>query len=271
MAVVAGACWLTLDSNDDRRRVREGDLIVIRGEPYTLASDIGVAPMDALQVFTDLQVKVVTVGIGNDFVAIGGHVTLDPERGWMLGDALPSLIHIDSGASAAPVMRFLLEQLVAEVGSDRPGASLTAEQLAQLLFVQILRSHLSISGALTRGWIRVLADPRLAPALRLMHQEPGHSWRLEELARSVAMSRTNFAVRFKEAAGMAPLAYLASWRMRLAQHRLKETSIPVATLAATLGYTSESAFSNAFKRSVGVSPARYRSTGRKINETPPAS
>ncbi len=72
------------------------------------------------------------------------------------------------------------------------------------------------------------------------------------------MSRTTFAQHFKNAAGGAPLAYLTNWRMRLAERALREENLPVATLARRLGYTSESAFSNAFKRVVGTAPKNYR-------------
>jgi AraC-like DNA-binding protein len=102
----------------------------------------------------------------------------------------------------------------------------------------------------------------LAPALGLMHSDPGHSWQLKELAQAAAMSRTTFAVRFKQAAGVAPLTYLTQWRMRLAERALREQDTPVADLARSLGYTSESAFSNAFKRVMGSAPRRYRSAVR---------
>ena len=59
------------------------------------------------------------------------------------------------------------------------------------------------------------------------------------------------------AAGVAPLAYLARWRMRLAERALRQGDVPVVVLARDLGYASESAFSHAFKRIVGVSPSRY--------------
>jgi AraC-like DNA-binding protein len=140
-------------------------------------------------------------------------------------------------------LRWLLEQLVGELSSDRLGAGLASAHLAQLMFVQILRIYLADPAqASDPGWVRALADERIAPALRLMHGNPGRSWTLGELARASAMSRTTFATRFKEAAGVAPLTYL-----------------PIASVALSLGYTSESAFSNAFKRAVGVSPKRYRS------------
>jgi AraC-like DNA-binding protein len=109
------------------------------------------------------------------------------------------------------------------------------------------------------GWLRALADPRIAPALRLMHSDPGRDWHLEELAKASAMSLTTFAFHFKAVAGVAPLTYLTEWRMHLAQRALREEDTPVAVIARSLGYTSESAFSNAFKRVTGGSPKAYRS------------
>ena len=73
------------------------------------------------------------------------------------------------------------------------------------------------------------------------------------------MSRTTFAERFRTVAGVAPLAYLTQWRMRLAEQALRDDArTPVASIAGSVGYTSESAFSNAFKRATGKSPRSYR-------------
>jgi AraC-like DNA-binding protein len=137
-----------------------------------------------------------------------------------------------------------------------------SDHLAQLLFVQVLRVCLTESGGLPPGWLRALADERLAPALRLMHGDPAHPWQLGELARVAAMSRTTFAVRFREAAGVPPLTYLLNWRMSLAARALRQDTVPVAVLARSVGYSSESAFSNAFKRVTGVAPRRYREAAR---------
>ena len=102
------------------------------------------------------------------------------------------------------------------------------------------------------------AAASLRPALTRMHAEPGRPWRLEELARAAAMSRTSFAERFRAVAGLPPLAYLNRWRMLLAQRALRDGDLPIRSLAADLGYSSESAFSTAFKREVGESPLSYR-------------
>jgi AraC-like DNA-binding protein len=50
--------------------------------------------------------------------------------------------------------------------------------------------------------------------------------------------------------------------MRLAERALREENAPVSALAGQLAYTSESAFSNAFKRVTGNAPKRYRTAAR---------
>ena len=125
----------------------------------------------------------------------------------------------------------------------------------------MLRAYLD-QAELPPGWLRLLTDERLRPALRLMHTEPGKPWGLRELARAAAMSRTSFAERFRTVAGQPPLAYLNHWRMLLAQRALRDEDVRIRSLASELGYSSESAFSTAFKREVGESPLRYRSRAR---------
>jgi AraC-like DNA-binding protein len=104
-----------------------------------------------------------------------------------------------------------------------------------------------------------------------MHQDPGYPWKLEELARAATMSRTTFAERFKSASGVPPLTYLHDWRMSLARRRLRDDDAPIAHIAEAVGYSSDNAFSNAFKRTVGVAPSRYRRAARSPAVLPTAS
>ena len=77
-------------------------------------------------------------------------------------------------------------------------------------------------------------------------------------ARAAGMSLTTFAERFRAVAGVPPLAYLSRWRMLLAQRALRDPDVRIGTLAAQVGYRSDAAFSNAFKREVGESPLQHR-------------
>ncbi|MEW5963947.1 MAG: helix-turn-helix transcriptional regulator [Pseudomonadota bacterium] len=68
--------------------------------------------------------------------------------------------------------------------------------------------------------------------------------------------------RFTELVGTPPIRYLTCWRLHTAKLQLRETRRSIADLAHSLGYDSEEAFSRAFKRTVGVSPARWREQER---------
>jgi AraC-like DNA-binding protein len=268
VAVLKGNCWLTFKDEPTPLQVKTGDVFVLPAErAYVLAGDLNAPQADGLKLFAGATDKIGKVGDGDEFFAVGAHIALDPERGGLLSEVLPPLLHVGGRSSEATAMRWLLGQLVKEVVADQPGAMLASNQLAQLLCIQIIRSYLEASGPGTAGWLRALSDKRIAPALRLMHREPARAWRLDELAKEVAMSRTSFALRFKKIAGVAPLTYLLNLRMRFAEQGLREGSISVSELGFSLGYSTESAFSNAFKRTTGMAPKRYQNVFARMDRS----
>jgi AraC-like DNA-binding protein len=258
-AVLKGSCWIWLDGEPEPARLEAGDVGLLTAQrSYIMASAPGIEPVEATSLFSAVGRTTAVLGDGADFSFIGGHILLNPANGWLLADVLPPWLHIKAGSPEASTFSWLLNQLVEEGAGDLPGAQLASSHLAQLLFTQILRAHLRAGGAMPAGWLRALADAKAAPALRLMHGDPGRAWSLEELAKACAMSRTTFAGHFKTASGKAPLAYLTDWRMRLAERALRDETTAVATIGQSLGYSSESAFSTAFKRVTGSSPRAYR-------------
>jgi AraC-like DNA-binding protein len=262
-ALVKGSCWLSVVGEEGPVHVESGDVILLSAaRSFVLASDLSTASVDALTVFTAGPGPMTQIGEGADCVQIGGHVQLDQISGGLLANVLPPLIHVRSTSPHASVLQWLLAQLVRERAAGLPGAGVAASQLAQLMFVQILRAYLESAGPFAPGWLRAVSDRRISPTLQLMHADPGRTWRLEELARAASMSRTSYASHFRAVTGVAPLTYLTEWRMRLAERALRDDERPVAEIGRTLGYRSESAFSNAFKRVIGSAPKRYRASSR---------
>lgn len=261
-AVVKGGCFLQREGEPAPRRLEKGDaLLVADRTPFVMASDLTLEPTEARAFFENTKDNFGTIGVGDEFSLLAGHLSLNPDRGAFLIAELPPIIHLHGESSEAIAVQQLLGQLYAELRSGQAGGSLAASMLTQLVFLYALRAHLAQSGPIPAGWLRAMGDPRIAPALRLIHGDPSHPWTLEELAKAACMSRSAFALHFKTAAGVAPLTYLMNWRMRLAERSLREGDTSVASLAYSLGYTSESAFSNAFKRVTGVAPKHFR--GRK--------
>ncbi|MCX4572376.1 AraC family transcriptional regulator [Streptomyces sp. NBC_01571] len=262
-AVVKGSMWVAVEGMPDAVRLERGDVAVFDGSrAFVVASDPTPDPVDATRLFADTPGPMIRYGGGEDVVFVGGHVELGRAGEELLLHALPPLLHVRAAAEEAPVLRWLLDQLLRELTAGRAGADFAADQLAQLMFVQVLRAYLADADALPAGRLRALADERISPALRLMHADPARPWQLEELARAAAMSRTSFAQRFRTVAGVPPLTYLLDWRMSLARRALRDGETSVSALAQKVGYTSESAFSNAFKRTTGVAPRRYRDVAR---------
>lgn len=75
------------------------------------------------------------------------------------------------------------------------------------------------------------------------------------------MSRSVFALRFRDTVDATPMEYFTRWRMLLAADRMKDSSDGLSAIAQSLGYESESAFGKAFRRVMGCSPRQYtRST-----------
>ncbi|HEY9549376.1 MAG TPA: helix-turn-helix transcriptional regulator, partial [Kiloniellaceae bacterium] len=70
--------------------------------------------------------------------------------------------------------------------------------------------------------------------------------------------RAALAGRFTHLVGHAPMQYLTLWRMQIAARLLADSSMKVAAVGREIGYESEAAFSRAFKKTVGLSPAAWR-------------
>ncbi|GAB3443978.1 AraC family transcriptional regulator [Streptomonospora sediminis] len=205
-----------------------------------------------------------------DDVLVGGRIDLNPAGEALLLHALPPVSHVRAAQRGASGLRSIVDRLFDELAGDRVGSPFAIRQYGQLLLLETLRAYLEQFEA-PPGWLQLLADERLRPAVALMHGEPGRSWGLEELARAAAMSRASFAGRFRKVSGMTPLAYLSRWRMMLAQRALSDGEAHIGPLAVRLGYGSESAFSTAFKREMGMSPSQYRRQVSGLAEAPAPS
>ncbi|MFB6784402.1 AraC family transcriptional regulator [Streptomyces sp. NPDC056352] len=256
-AMVSGRARLTTDGVDRPVELEPGDVAILIGRSY-VAFEAGDEPRHEVQPESDFSAaQFVGANHHTDDVLIGGCVDVNEAGRALLLGALPPVAHVRASVSDGEPLRADLLRLFDEATSDRIGSAFAIRQYGQLLLLEALRAYVG-QADLPPGWLRLLTDERLRPALDLIRAEPGRAWGLAELARAAAMSRTSFAERFREVAGMPPLTYLSHWRMLLAQRALRDDDVRIATLATELGYGSESAFSTAFKRVVGEAPRRYR-------------
>jgi AraC family transcriptional regulator, alkane utilization regulator len=177
-------------------------------------------------------------------------------------NALPPLVRTNlHGSPAARLMEEALGFSLSDSDAPRAGGIAMLSRLAELLFIEIVRRHVEAGTAAT-GWVAGLNDRYIGRALALMHGRPGDDWTVEKLARQVGLSRSALAERFVQVLGEPPIAYLSSWRLRLAAQKLTSTRRTVESIAADAGYESSGAFSHAFKRVFGKPPSIWRKKSR---------
>src|SRR5215831_11178626 len=159
---------------------------------------------------------------------------------------------------AAEWMRSTFQYAAEEVAAGRPGSATVLAKLSELLFVESVRRYAETLPEGQTGWLAGLRDPYVARALALLHRDLTRAWTVDELGRHVGLSRSALAERFTHLIGVAPMHYLANWRMQVAAQELRNRSTSLAQVANTVGYESEAAFSRAFKKAFGTAPATWR-------------
>jgi AraC-like DNA-binding protein len=257
-AVLAGECWLVVEGVSEPALLQAGDCFLLpRGLPFSLATNLSLEPILYSDAWARLGMRNEAPGVteGARYIA-GGHFALTGSHAEMILQSLPPIVHIRRESDKA-AMRWSLERMREELRDPQPGGSLIAQQLAYTMLIQALRLHLADTASAGRGWLSALSDKHMSLAIASMHNDPGYPWTLQSLAEQVGMSRSVFALRFRETVGATPMEYLTRWRMLLAADRLKNSSDGLSAIAQSLGYESESAFGKAFRRVMGYSPRHY--------------
>lgn len=258
-AVMRGSCWVQVEGEPETQRIEAGDCFLLtRGRPFKFATDLALPAIESPTIYDRAVDGIATCNDGGDFFLIGGRFSFEGDHAALLFDALPAVLHVHDASAQAAVLRWALEQLASELKTRPPGGALMAEHLSQIMLLQVLRLWLGSEAPKAPGWLGALSDPRLSRAIGAMHAEPCRKWSVAELASLAGMSRTSFAERFRNVVGRTPLDYLINWRIRLAADRLRRTDERVSSIASSVGYESEAAFSTTFRRVMGTSPGRYR-------------
>ena len=266
--VSRGNCWLSVGGIPDPLPLTGGDCFLLApGSTYALRDN----PRTRARSFCEVAPK-------NDSNVIhygGGGVPTTIVSGWFrfgqtsvkpLKRLLPPLILVRADQAQTLALHATLQLLASEMSEPAPGAEVMVNRLADILFIQCVRGHIASSSETCKsGWLRAIFDPKIGAALKAMHERVENPWTVETLAAAAGMSRSAFALKFKELLGETPIEYLTNWRMYKATGLLQEDDRKMFEVAKSIGYDSDAAFSKAFKRVLGVAPREFR---RSVTEAP---
>jgi AraC family transcriptional activator of mtrCDE len=152
--------------------------------------------------------------------------------------------------------RAIFDLIRAEAMRDVHTPSPLIARLTDLLFVYALRSVEGRDEIAPCYW-SLMRRPEFAPLVGAIIESPAERWTTDTMASFVHMSRARFCKQFVDIAGQPPAQFVTLVRMKLAASMLRGgASMPDA--AELVGYHSESAFAQAFKRVTGVQPGVWR-------------
>ncbi len=257
--VVSGQCWVR-SASGTAYLLEKGDLALVpHGARHTLSSSKELPVTQLEQALQEANYQgepdLFYGGPGPGAVLVCGHFQVDDEASHPILEQLPELVHVQAcDGFDFSWLDSATRSISHEASARNAGWEVVVDRVSEILLIQVLRAK----GHESSPAISAFTDDQLSQALRAVHADPGRDWSLDSLARTAAMSRTSFSIRFRQLMGMTPMAYVTRWRLQRARGSLLVTKDAVARIAEQSGYHSEAAFSRAFQRLYGLPPAAYR-------------
>lgn len=254
-----GSVAITVDGVDEVFRASQGDLVLlVHAHGHTISDRPGREGQPLFDLARhDYDRERLVLGSG-ETVWLCGDFGFDGMLARRLLSVLPPVIVLN-GLRDRPFewlelsCHFILDEALAA----RAGAVAMISRLLDVIFMQLLRTWAS-KGEVGRGWLSGAIDQRVNRAMSAIHADPAHNWTVGELATLSNLSRSAFADRFLGIVGQTPMAYLAAWRLDRAAEALRYGRSPISEVAGNVGYTSQAAFSRAFKGRFAMSPLQWR-------------
>lgn len=262
--VLQGHCRLRIAGEETLVNLGRGDLVLVMpGREHFLGNhheSPSVPLEDVLRVGVAQTPDPAAAGENGSLTRLAcGHSLIDTHLPDPVLSSLPPFIVVKGvDARVAPWLEETLRLMLRESDPGRPGRQAIVDHLAQVILIQSIRAWMGTLDSENGHWLAAIMDPDIGPALKLMHASLEWPWTVAALADRVCLSRSTFAARFKAMVSKPPLQYLLECRMQKACALLAEGRCEIKEVASRIGYTTRTAFSNAFRRWSGMSPGMYR-------------
>jgi AraC family transcriptional activator of mtrCDE len=270
-AVISGSALLEDPAGGKPLQLNTGDILLLAGNPRHVMHDgSGAGPKPSRNREQLNLVISENSGRGERLDLLCGHFAIAPPHDRLLRSYLPPRLVVHArGDDKDNNMQLagLVSLMRSESGDDHLGGHAMLNALSTAMFALVLRLASETDDA-PRGLLALAGDPRLAPAVAAMFNDPARAWSLPELARLCNMSRATLARQFQDKLGRSASDLLTDIRMTRAANELRRSSLSTGAVAEAAGYQSEAAFQRAFKSHMGITPAQWRKTeeaaGREV-------
>lgn len=258
--MLEGTGWIELE--DRTISLVSGDVVLLtRGQAHSVHTGSGAEARinrTGGTAFTTAR-----AGEGGNIVDLFcGHYTYGPGAGDILFRSLPDVIHVNLDEKPCDQVRALTWLIRGEADNEGPGSSVVLSSICDALLTIVLRQAPAQQSHDQILWTAIDDEDMQSVVDAIVHQ-PDHPWTISELAQKVAMSRATFIRHFTRATGVNVGDFLTQIRMMTAAQLLTNTDMPIAEVAASVGFGSESSFGRAFRLWTATAPGRYRRLATK--------
>jgi AraC-like DNA-binding protein len=250
--VTHGQCYLMVNDNKDEIvTLKQGDMVLFPHDAkHCISSDSSFSSIINTAQSQDLDGGLQSDGTG----LVCGYFVHEHPLVKQMTDYLPESIVVSQTATDEVRLSTFLKLLIQESLTAQKDSSFVLEKLSECVLAVMLAEYISLD----QGLFAALANNKLNPAVSAIISAPSTKWTLEELAQLCNMSRTTFSELFRSVVNLPVMEFVTQWRISVAYRLLKDQSVSTLAAALEVGYESESSFSKAFKRVLGVSPGAVR-------------
>jgi AraC family transcriptional regulator len=153
------------------------------------------------------------------------------------------------GLRELPGAAFMVRRLHEELRRFDDVSPLEVEGITLELLAYILRLERE-PGRAAPAWLLAVQDR--------IRQECARPLTLESLSREAGVAPARLSRHFRTHFALSVGQYIRMCRINLARDMMVSTELPLAAIAAAVGFWDQSHFTVAFRRIAGVTPARYR-------------
>lgn len=151
---------------------------------------------------------------------------------------------------------FYLRSLVEEVKQKDDSFESMCQNLLEILIINMIRR--------TKKKLLITPSKKVTKECRFIEQYINDHYAedisLQKLSELTYLNKYYIVHSFKKYKGMSPISYLIEKRIFEAKNLLESTDYPVSKISDMIGFSSQSYFSQTFKKETGVTPNHYRKT-----------
>ena len=152
----------------------------------------------------------------------------------------------------------LFAQMLYEVRNQSYGSDKICQNLLEVLILRIIRSQHLIPVAISPTHM----TKECAQIKEYLDANYADQITLDTLTELTHMNKYYMAHSFARYTGQSPIQYLNQRRLQAACTLLEDTDHSISSIAESVGFSSQSYFTQAFRKKYGTTPIRYRQENR---------